>query len=113
MEQRVAVEQEPAVEEIARETGQEAAVVAHLGYEDVTVVEITRKMWKKVMEISLADLVEEDLVAVHVCQTDLEEKDLVAEVVVAAEVAEEVSVEDNVVLLQSPIHGTKVPNILP
>jgi RNA-binding protein YhbY len=118
MEQRVAVEQEPAVEEIARETGQEAAVVAHLGYEDVAVVETTRKMWKKVMEISLADLVEEDLVeedlvAVHVCQTDLEEKDLVAEVVVAAEVAEEVSVEDNVVLLQSPIHGTKVPNILP
>ena len=103
----MAVEQEPAVEEIARETGQEAAVVAHLGYEDVAVVETTRKMWKKVMEISLADLVEEDLVAVHVCQTDLEEKDLVAEV------AEEVSVEDNVVLLQSPIHGTKVPNILP
>jgi hypothetical protein len=79
----------------------------------VAVVEITKKIWKKVMEISLVDLVEEDLVVVHVCLMDLEEKDLVVELVAVVEVAEEVSVEDSVALLQSLIHGKKVPSILP
>jgi hypothetical protein len=113
MERRVAVEQEPDVDGIARGTGQEAVVVAHLGCEDAAVVEITRKMWKKVMG-NLADLVEEDLVAAHVCQMDLEEKDLVVEVVVVVvEVVEEVSAEDNVALPQSLIHGRKVPSTQP
>lgn len=107
------MEQELDVEETARGTGQEAAVVAHLGCEDAVVVEITRKMWKKVTEISLVDLVEEDLVVVHACQMDLEEKDLVVEVVVVVEVVEEASAEDNVALLQSLIHGRKVPSIQP
>lgn len=106
------MEQEPDEEGIARGTGQEAAVVGHLGCEDAVVVEITRKIWKKVTE-SLADPVEEDLVAAHVCQMDLEEKDLVAEVVVVVEVVEEVSAEDNVALPQSLIHGRKVPSIQP
>ncbi len=111
MELMLALEQEPDVEEIARGTGLEAAVVVHLGYEVVAVVVITRKMSKMGKENISVDLVEEDLVAAHACQTDPEEKDLAVEAVVLEAGAEEDSVEDNADQLQPQKHGMKMLNI--